>query len=115
MHQDMCPSAVHVLPDSYISCWWDGRDTLNVKVACLYPPTWASCPDCVSEPINPGGNLRLVEGLLSDTHVLYNSVVERIDYTGKNGVPVVLHTEEGSSYQGRCAVHRQLAPSHPRN
>ena len=100
---------VHALPDSSIPCWWDGRDTQ--REGRMFVFTLASCPVCVSESIIPGGNLRLVEGLLSNTYVLYNSVVERIDYTGRGGAPVVIHTEEGSSYQGMCAVHRQLAPS----
>lgn len=54
----------------------------------------------------PGGNLRLVEGLLSDSHVLYNSVVDRIDCTGRDGAPVVIHTNAGPSYQGECAAVR---------
>ena len=45
-----------------------------------------------------------MEGLLANTRVLYNCVVDRIDRTGKDGAPVVIHTNEGNSYQGGCVL-----------
>ena len=44
----------------------------------------------------PGGNLRLVEGLLTNIPILYNAVVTHVDYSAEEGVAVQVQGQKGA-------------------
>jgi hypothetical protein len=48
------------------------------------------------DPLLSGGNLRLVEGLIANTPIFYNAVVENVDYSGEGGGPVVVTSTAGT-------------------
>lgn len=52
----------------------------------------------------PGGNLRLVEGMLRDVPVMYNVVVQRIEY-GSQTQPDGIGTGGGAAADSSVKVH----------